>query len=149
MSKYPACCFWQYPENSPELPGAYAFLCPCALTQCLIYDQANIIDFGRVDQAGAGQIKMSKIHADLEQVRGRIDGQVFSLAGPALLLLVLVSFIYVNLEKDTGIPLVRDKNRKRFQPSTFFAYIFNANDVLREAYDTVWDTARNLDFYDH
>lgn len=92
---------------------------------------------------------MSKIHAVLEQVRGRIDGQVFSLAGPALLLLVLVSSIYVNLEKDTGIPLVRDKDRKRFRPSTFFAYIFNANDVLREAYDTVWDTARNLDFYDH
>ncbi|KAK1142055.1 hypothetical protein N8T08_008261 [Aspergillus melleus] len=39
-------------------------------------------------------------------------------------------------EEDTGIPLVRDTGKSRFSLSTFIAYFFNANTVLREAYDT-------------
>ncbi|PLB50867.1 cytochrome P450 [Aspergillus steynii IBT 23096] len=79
---------------------------------------------------------MLKVQALLQDVQIRVDGQLLPLIGCATLVLALVPVLYIALEQDIGIPLVRDTGKKRFQLSTFIAYFFHADDVLREAYDT-------------
>lgn len=52
-------------------------------------------------------------------------------------LVALFVLLYYAPQSEIDIPLVRDRGRKRFRASTFVSYLFNANDILQEAYDTV------------
>ncbi|KAL4815278.1 cytochrome P450 [Aspergillus spinulosporus] len=50
--------------------------------------------------------------------------------------LVALLVLYTARQSEGDIPLVRDRGRKRFRASTLVSYLFNANDILQEAYDT-------------
>ncbi|KAL4759496.1 cytochrome P450 [Aspergillus foveolatus] len=51
-------------------------------------------------------------------------------------LVALFVLLYSAPQSEIDIPLVRDRGRRRFRASTFVSYLFNANDILQEAYDT-------------
>ncbi|KAL4753115.1 hypothetical protein BDW72DRAFT_210653 [Aspergillus terricola var. indicus] len=52
-----------------------------------------------------------------------------------IFLAALFVLFYTAPQSEIDIPLVRDRGRKRFRASTLVAYVFNANDILQEAYD--------------
>ena len=86
---------------------------------------------------------MSTVQALIQTDWLRLDGELaIPLCSLALASTVLL-FLYSILEEDTGIPLVRDTGKSRFSLSKFIAYFFNANKVLREAYDTVSHPSRS------
>ncbi|KAL4737600.1 cytochrome P450 [Aspergillus similis] len=54
----------------------------------------------------------------------------------ATFLAALFVLLYTAPQSQTDVPLIRDRGRKRFRASTLVSYLFNANDILQEAYDT-------------